>query len=134
MLQAALKAVRQTAADVSLPCPARSRDTVVTRSADPYNLGMITRRSFLTAAASVVAAAARARTPEAERLRTRLILLGTAGGPAPKVARAAPAQAVVVGDRIYLVDCGDGVARQLALALSRSGRTRTRLDGDRVSL
>jgi hypothetical protein len=25
----------------------------VTRSADPYNLGMITRRSFLTAAASV---------------------------------------------------------------------------------
>lgn len=48
--------------------------------------------------------------------RTRLVLLGTAGGPTPKAKRAAPAQAIVVGDRIYLVDCGDGVARQLALA------------------
>lgn len=44
------------------------------------------------------------------------MLLGTAGGPTPKASRAAPAQAIVVGDRIYLVDCGDGVARQLALA------------------
>ena len=49
-------------------------------------------------------------------LRTRLVLLGTAGGPTPKAKSAAPAQAIVVGDRIYLVDCGDGVARQLALA------------------
>jgi len=48
--------------------------------------------------------------------RTRLVLLGTAGGPTPKVARAAPAQAIVAGDRVYLIDCGDGVARQLALA------------------
>jgi ribonuclease BN (tRNA processing enzyme) len=48
--------------------------------------------------------------------RTRLVLLGTAGGPTPKARSAAPAQAIVVGDRIYLVDCGDGVARQLALA------------------
>jgi ribonuclease BN (tRNA processing enzyme) len=75
----------------------------------------LTRRSFLTAGAAVMSAAlARGQTPE--RPRTRLILLGTAGGPAPKAGRAAPAQAVVVGDRIYLVDCGDGVARQLALA------------------
>lgn len=49
-------------------------------------------------------------------LRTRLVLLGTAGGPTPKATRSAPAQAVVVGDRLYLIDCGDGVARQLALA------------------
>jgi ribonuclease BN (tRNA processing enzyme) len=48
--------------------------------------------------------------------KTRLVLLGTAGGPTPKVERAAPAQAIVVGDRIYLVDCGDGVARQMAIA------------------
>jgi ribonuclease BN (tRNA processing enzyme) len=48
--------------------------------------------------------------------RTRLILLGTAGGPTPKVTRAAPAQAVVVDGVAYVVDCGNGVARQLALA------------------
>ncbi len=44
------------------------------------------------------------------------MLLGTAGGPTPKATRAAPSQSIVVGDRVYLVDCGDGVARQLALA------------------
>lgn len=44
------------------------------------------------------------------------MLLGTAGGPTPKAKSAAPAQAIVAGDRIYLVDCGEGVARQLALA------------------
>ncbi len=48
--------------------------------------------------------------------RSRLFLLGTAGGPTPKKTRAAPAQAIVIGDRTYVVDCGDGVARQLALA------------------
>lgn len=50
------------------------------------------------------------------RLRTRLVLLGTAGGPTPKPQRAAPASAVVVGDAVYVVDCGNGVARQLVLA------------------
>jgi ribonuclease BN (tRNA processing enzyme) len=52
------------------------------------------------------------------------VLLGTAGGPTPKVARSAPAQAIVAGDRIYLVDCGDGVARQLALARLPLGQLR----------
>jgi ribonuclease BN (tRNA processing enzyme) len=48
--------------------------------------------------------------------RTRLILLGTAGGPTPKPNRAAPAQAVVIDDQVYIVDCGNGVARQMVLA------------------
>src|SRR5512144_2925499 len=48
--------------------------------------------------------------------RTRLVLLGTAGGPTPKRLHAAPAQVVLVDDDAYVVDCGDGVARQLALA------------------
>jgi ribonuclease BN (tRNA processing enzyme) len=56
--------------------------------------------------------------------RTRLVLLGTAGGPTPKLERAAPAQAIVVGDRVYLVDCGDGVARQLRLARLPFGQLR----------
>jgi ribonuclease BN (tRNA processing enzyme) len=47
---------------------------------------------------------------------TRLVLLGTAGGPRPSLLRAAPAQAIRIGDRTYLIDCGDGVGRQLALA------------------
>jgi ribonuclease BN (tRNA processing enzyme) len=46
----------------------------------------------------------------------RLVLLGTAGGPTPKKLRSAPAQALVVGDTVYLVDCGNGVGRQMALA------------------
>jgi ribonuclease BN (tRNA processing enzyme) len=48
--------------------------------------------------------------------RTRLILLGTGGGASPKKLRSAPAQAILVDDRAYLVDCGDGVARQMVLA------------------
>jgi ribonuclease BN (tRNA processing enzyme) len=73
----------------------------------------ISRRRFLTCASCLAAVSVRGQTP---RGATRLVLLGTAGGPTPKSGRAAPAQAIVVGDAIYLVDCGDGVARQLALA------------------
>jgi ribonuclease BN (tRNA processing enzyme) len=46
----------------------------------------------------------------------RVVLLGTAGGPRPHASRSAPAQAVIVGERAYVIDCGDGVARQLTLA------------------
>jgi ribonuclease BN (tRNA processing enzyme) len=74
-----------------------------------------TRRAFLVAGTSWLACAALG-ARQGSAATTRLVLLGTAGGPTPKATRAAPAQAIVVGDRIYLVDCGDGVARQLALA------------------
>jgi ribonuclease BN (tRNA processing enzyme) len=47
---------------------------------------------------------------------SRLILLGTAGGPTPKKSASAPAQIIVIGDRGYLIDCGNGVGRQMALA------------------
>jgi ribonuclease BN (tRNA processing enzyme) len=81
------------------------------------NVGLnATRRSFLKAGASLVGAATLAHAQAPERPRNRLVLLGTAGGPSPKAGRSAPAQALVLGDRIYLIDCGDGVARQLALA------------------
>jgi ribonuclease BN (tRNA processing enzyme) len=78
----------------------------------------VRRRDFLRAgfAAGVGACASRVTLRAQGPAKTRLVLLGTAGGPTPKVDRAAPAQAVVVGDAMYLVDCGDGVARQLALA------------------
>src|SRR6187200_505987 len=76
----------------------------------------VSRRTFLAAGSAWMACAALPRAEQAAAPRTKLVLLGTAGGPTPKVKSAAPAQAIVIGDRIYLVDCGDGVARQLALA------------------
>ncbi len=47
---------------------------------------------------------------------SRLVLLGTGGGPTPKATRSAPAFAVVVDGVTYIVDCGNGVARQMAKA------------------
>jgi len=49
-------------------------------------------------------------------MRMRLILLGTNGGPVVRLDRASPAQVVVVDDVAYLVDCGEGVVRQLVAA------------------
>lgn len=48
--------------------------------------------------------------------KTRLILLGTGGGPRPRTNRTASAQVILVNDTAYAVDCGDGVARQFAAA------------------
>ena len=48
--------------------------------------------------------------------KTRLILLGTGGGPRPRKENMASAQVLVVNDALYVVDCGDGVARQLVTA------------------
>ncbi|RPJ70398.1 MAG: MBL fold metallo-hydrolase [Acidobacteria bacterium] len=78
----------------------------------------LTRRAFLAATGGALAVPAIGRSQPARdaQARTRLVLLGTAGGPTPKLQRAAPAQAIVAGDRVYLVDCGDGVARQMRLA------------------
>lgn len=54
--------------------------------------------------------------PVTVRAADRLVLLGTAGGPTPKRTRAAPAQAVVIDGTVYVVDAGNGVGRQMALA------------------
>lgn len=47
---------------------------------------------------------------------TRLLLLGTAGGPGAMPNRSGIASIVKVGDDLFLVDAGDGVTKQLALA------------------
>jgi ribonuclease BN (tRNA processing enzyme) len=47
---------------------------------------------------------------------TRVITLGTQGGPMPFAARAQPANALVVNDRVYLIDAGNGVTQQLVKA------------------
>ncbi|PYR91958.1 MAG: MBL fold metallo-hydrolase [Acidobacteria bacterium] len=74
----------------------------------------LTRRTFIAQAVAAAAALPLVQRPGVTR--TRLILLGTAGGPTPKKTRAAPSQVIVAGDRAYVVDCGNGVARQLVLA------------------
>ncbi|MFS2162543.1 MBL fold metallo-hydrolase [Variovorax sp. Varisp62] len=48
--------------------------------------------------------------------QTRIITLGTVGGPLLSLERSQPANAVVVKDRVYLVDAGNGVGRQLLAA------------------
>jgi ribonuclease BN (tRNA processing enzyme) len=47
---------------------------------------------------------------------TKLVLLGTAGGPRLRKNRSGSAQAIVSGGNIYVIDCGYGVARQMVLA------------------
>lgn len=48
--------------------------------------------------------------------RTRLILLGTGGGPRPRAASSGSAQVIVADGAAHVIDCGDGVARQLVMA------------------
>lgn len=71
----------------------------------------VSRRSFLA-----VAAALAATVPVRGQAGTKLILLGTGGGPRPRKASAGSAQVIVSNGLAYVVDCGDGVARQLAFA------------------
>jgi ribonuclease BN (tRNA processing enzyme) len=47
---------------------------------------------------------------------TRLILLGTAGGPIIRKFRSEPSNLLVVDGRPYMIDCGAGCLRQLAWA------------------
>jgi hypothetical protein len=42
--------------------------------------------------------------------RTRLILLGTGGGPRPRKASSAASQVILIDNVAYVIDCGDGVA------------------------
>jgi ribonuclease BN (tRNA processing enzyme) len=74
------------------------------------------RRRFLRTAATVVGSLALAQPVAGQNSKSRLILLGTGGGPRPRKTNSASAQVIVVNDAAYVVDCGDGVARQLVLA------------------
>jgi ribonuclease BN (tRNA processing enzyme) len=48
--------------------------------------------------------------------KTRLILLGTGGGPRPRKNSFPSSQVILINNQAYVVDCGDGVAIQLARA------------------
>ena len=74
------------------------------------------RRAFLTGAATVAGASWLPRATRAAGAKTRLILLGTGGGPRPRKASSASAQVIVANGTAYVIDCGNGVARQLVFA------------------
>jgi len=77
------------------------------------------RRTFVTTTTALVSGL-QATAAEAwqlgSRAGTRLILLGTAGGPRPRTSRASPAQVIIANGSAYVIDCGNGVARQLVAA------------------
>jgi ribonuclease BN (tRNA processing enzyme) len=74
------------------------------------------RRQVLIGAAALAGATLLSRTASSQTGKTRLILLGTGGGPRPRKANSAAAQVILVNDAAYVIDCGDGVARQLVSA------------------
>lgn len=74
------------------------------------------RRTFLIGGTALVGAALWPWAATGQSDRMRLILLGTGGGPRPRKASSAPAQVILINDTAYVIDCGDGVARQLAFA------------------
>jgi len=76
----------------------------------------VTRRELLLGTIGACIAPIAPTRASAEPSRTRLILLGTGGGPTPKKAVSAPATLIIANDTPYLIDCGDGVARQWVLA------------------
>lgn len=86
---------------------------------------MLTRRQFMQVTVAAAALTPFARVFGHTDAKSRLILLGTAGGPTPKPNRAAPAQVIVVNDTCYVIDCGNGVARQMILAGLRLGSIRS---------
>jgi ribonuclease BN (tRNA processing enzyme) len=78
-------------------------------------MGGFDRRAFLGAVA-LTGSLALPRRSEGQTARTRLILLGTGGGPRPRKENSASAQVIVSNNAAYVIDCGDGVARQLVFA------------------
>ncbi len=78
---------------------------------------MIDRRDALKLAlGSAAALAAPTAFAQATKPRTRIVFLGTNGGPRIGLNAANPATLVVVGDTPFVIDCGAGVSRQLVAA------------------
>jgi ribonuclease BN (tRNA processing enzyme) len=79
---------------------------------------MIDRRDALKlalgCATALAAPAALAQSPA--KPRTKIVFLGTKGGPRVDVGPSNPANLVVVNDTPFVIDCGMGVSRQLASA------------------
>jgi ribonuclease BN (tRNA processing enzyme) len=78
---------------------------------------MQNRRQFLIVTTTAAAGAFLARTASTQKKKqTRIILLGTKGGPNLGKLRSNPATLILINDIPYLIDCGYGVSRQLISA------------------
>src|SRR6266850_1660789 len=77
---------------------------------------MISRRAFIGGTFALAESLRHSSRIHAQTPRTRLILLGTGGGPRPRKESSGAAQVIVSNGAAYVIDCGDGVARQLAFA------------------
>lgn len=102
--------VQRKAAAFGAPCAIESN---VTGGSPVQN---VSRRTFLARTFALAGASLLEHASEAEIARTRLILLGTGGGPRPRKASSASAQVIVNNNTAYVIDCGNGVARQLVFA------------------
>jgi len=103
--------------------PRREGSGVSTRQEKDNNKG-VSRRQFLTGSMAAFAGTllakdgfAQVKDPSpAKKSDTRLILLGTGGGPRPNNMRNQSAWVVIVNNVPHVVDCGGGVSRQLVFA------------------
>jgi ribonuclease BN (tRNA processing enzyme) len=78
---------------------------------------MVDRRGMLRLAVSGMALLAAPRVvAQAAKARTRIVFLGTKGGPRVGVGPSNPANLVVVNDTPFVIDCGMGVSHQLVAA------------------
>jgi ribonuclease BN (tRNA processing enzyme) len=80
----------------------------------------ISRRRFISQTGAMMACAAirprQTAAHAAPSAKTRLILLGTGGGPRPRKNSFPSSQVILVNNQAYVVDCGNGVAIQLSRA------------------
>jgi ribonuclease BN (tRNA processing enzyme) len=77
---------------------------------------MINRRAMMKLGLGAAGALATPAFAETTKPRTRIVFLGTKGGPRVGLGASNPANLVVVNDTPYLIDCGMGVSRQLVAA------------------
>ncbi|PDT78532.1 MBL fold metallo-hydrolase [Bradyrhizobium sp. C9] len=78
---------------------------------------MIDRRNALKLAlGSAALLAAPSVRAQGTKPRTRIVFLGTKGGPRVGIGASSPANLVVVNDTPFVIDCGMGVSRQLVNA------------------
>src|SRR6185369_13997281 len=101
--------------------PSESRDTVRYPSSGRCcttgpELSMKCRLLMIVTLTGMFLASPAMAADSAESKDTRLILLGTQGGARVNADRAQPSNVLIVNGTPYLIDAGNGVARQLSLA------------------